>query len=169
MATLRGQLENNYWGSELQTLLKSADDYGHDLDYPCSEINFLHQDDDFEILEDLNEDLPWMENCVGEKIFYNYIEYPFGKLTEDAKAVLSTGLGEDAEDIGNYDLIEKVSNLINQAWNNWADDLTREFWEGEEKPESETDSFILDWIENADFWADGFDTRKMNHKLELEA
>ena len=90
-------------------------------------------------------------------------------LTEIAKAVLWMGLGEDAEDIGNYDLIEKVSSLINQAWNNWTDDITREYWEAEEKPQTETDSFILDWIENADFEADGFNIAELNKSLEQEA
>ena len=38
--------------------------------------------------------------------------------------------------------------MLYEAWETWSDDVTREFWEGEEKPDDPTESFREDFYDN---------------------
>ena len=64
-----------------------------------------------------------------------------------------------------YQITDLVQNCISEAWDNWSDDLTKEFWGSKRKPKSFTDSFRDSWIENNDFEADGFDVVSIRKQL----
>lgn len=55
----------------------------------------------------------------------------------------SWGMSEE-----NHKIFDKYSTMLFEAWEQWDDDVTREFWEGEEKPDDPTESFREDFYDN---------------------
>lgn len=45
-------------------------------------------------------------------------------------------------------IFDKYTDMLYEAWETWSDDVTREFWEGEEKPDDPTESFREDFYDN---------------------
>lgn len=63
----------------------------------------------------------------------------------------------------NPNLIEKIQPIYNAvfwAWENWDKDVIATFYESE-KPESPTEEFIYQWVENEDFEADGYNIEEL--------
>ena len=56
--------------------------------------------------------------------------------------------------------MSKISEAVNYAWNNWDDSVLRTFYAGV-KPKSPTEDFVLQWVENNDFEADGYDVQHL--------
>lgn len=54
-----------------------------------------------------------------------------------------------------YRVYDHFTDLMDQAWSEWDDDITRPFWEGDAKPESYTRSFREDYLKNMD-WEEDF-------------
>ncbi len=52
--------------------------------------------------------------------------------------------------------IDKISEGIDYAWNNWDENILETYYEGE-KPIDPTESFITQYVENEDFEANGYD------------
>lgn len=73
------------------------------------------------------------------------------KTAIDLKEELKSAL-ENCNHVNNGSIAAQVNENIQWAWENWGDsyDYT-EHYEGEEKPESYTESFRDEWIENEDF------------------
>lgn len=69
------------------------------------------------------------------------------KTLEQLKDICSreTNIGMSEEE---YRIFDKYTDMLHEAWEEWGDDVTREFWEGEEKPEQPTDSFVEDFYNN---------------------
>jgi hypothetical protein len=61
-----------------------------------------------------------------------------------------------------YRLLDGIRNSIQEAWESWDDETTKEFWENEAKPTGYTQSFAEHWIDNEDFEADGYDENAMD-------
>lgn len=51
----------------------------------------------------------------------------------------------------------KIDDAIQWAWNHWNKELIDTYYSGDKKPELPTTEFIEEWVENADFEADGYD------------
>lgn len=51
----------------------------------------------------------------------------------------------------------KIDDAIQWAWNHWNKELIDTYYSGDKKPELPTAKFIEEWVENADFEADGYD------------
>lgn len=47
-----------------------------------------------------------------------------------------------------YRIFDKYTDMLWDAWQNWDDEDTKEFWEGEKKPAEPTDSFRDDFFNN---------------------
>lgn len=52
--------------------------------------------------------------------------------------------------VDQYRAYDKFTDGIYYAWDNRDDETTKPFWGAEEKPEKPTDSFVEDYINNAD-------------------
>lgn len=53
-----------------------------------------------------------------------------------------------------YRVLNKYQDARSWAWENWDDDITRPFWEGNTKPDSETESFKENYLTNTDISVD---------------
>jgi hypothetical protein len=62
-----------------------------------------------------------------------------------------------------YGLLDGIRNMIQEAWEIWPDDATKEFWGQQLKPANYTGSFAENWIDNEDFDADGYDEQELDH------
>ncbi len=47
-----------------------------------------------------------------------------------------------------YRIFDKYTDMLRDAWENWGDEDTKEFWEGDRKPGMPTDSFREDYFNN---------------------
>lgn len=54
-----------------------------------------------------------------------------------------------------YMVLDSFTDMVYQAWNEWEDEITRPFWEGDAKPLSYTESFREDFFNNMD-WEEDF-------------
>ena len=45
-------------------------------------------------------------------------------------------------------IFDKYTDMLYEAWETWSDDVTKEFWESDEKPDEPTDSFKKDFFNN---------------------
>ena len=43
-------------------------------------------------------------------------------------------------------IFDKYTDMLYEAWETWSDDVTKEFWESDEKPDEPTDSFKKDFL-----------------------
>lgn len=61
---------------------------------------------------------------------------------------MNSNCGMSAEE---YHILDKYTDLLCDAWKQWPDETTREFWEGDKKPEDPTESFRKDYYINFEF------------------
>lgn len=65
-------------------------------------------------------------------------------------------------------MLDKISAAIGYAWEQWDEELLVSYFDphgdGIAKPELPTNEFILNWLENEDFAADGYN---MDYLKEL--
>lgn len=50
-----------------------------------------------------------------------------------------------------YKIFDKYTTMLDEAWKEWDDDVTRDFWKDDEKPEKPTESFKEDYYNNFEF------------------
>lgn len=50
-----------------------------------------------------------------------------------------------------YKIYDRYTDLLYNAWETWGDEITREFWEGDKKPDEPTEPFKEDFFDNFDF------------------
>lgn len=62
-------------------------------------------------------------------------------------------------DISNSKLLLKIDDGVQWSWNHWDEDVIATYYDGDEKPETPTDEFIKEWVQNTDFEADGYDVK----------
>ena len=43
-------------------------------------------------------------------------------------------------------IFDKYTDMLYEAWETWSADVTKEFWESDEKPDEPTDSFKKDFF-----------------------
>ena len=72
------------------------------------------------------------------------------KTIEELKSELKDAL-EYCAHINDGSLADQVNENIQWAWENWEDEYTNDYYEGE-KPEIYTPEFRDEWIENEDWW-----------------
>ena len=72
----------------------------------------------------------------------------------ELKDIITQGIIENL--IFDNKTVDKINEAIQYAWNNWDADIVAPFYDGA-KPELPTDEFIIDWVDNWDFEADGYD------------
>lgn len=59
--------------------------------------------------------------------------------------------------IYNSRVLQRIDDAIQYSWNEWDESIIASYYGGDEKPELPTSEFIIEWIENEDFEADGYD------------
>lgn len=58
------------------------------------------------------------------------------------------------------DTLRNIDNAVQWAWENWDKDVISSYYL-EEKPERPTENFINEWVDNADFEADGYNVENL--------
>lgn len=58
------------------------------------------------------------------------------------------------------DTLRNIDNVVQWAWENWDKDVISSYYLGE-KPERPTENFINEWVDNADFEADGYNVENL--------
>lgn len=63
-------------------------------------------------------------------------------------------------------MLDTISAAISYAWENWDEEIIRSYYNTQAdeipKPELPNNEFLLNWLENEDFAADGYDTDYLN-------
>jgi len=67
-------------------------------------------------------------------------------------------------EINNNRNLEGIDAAIQYAWNNWDEEIVSTYYTGD-KPELPTSEFIIEWIENTDFEADGYDVEYLKEQF----
>ncbi|RHV89195.1 hypothetical protein DXA95_16245 [Odoribacter sp. OF09-27XD] len=71
---------------------------------------------------------------------------PIKEIQEICKQPNNIGMDEQE-----YQVYDRFTTMLWETWKNWADDITREFWGSDEKPDKPTESFVQDYYNNFEF------------------
>lgn len=87
-------------------------------------------------------------------------------LTECLKCAIVTDRAIQSQYPKMYSTFNSIEVAIQQAWDLWDDEITKTYHNGI-KPVTPPDNFSLQWIENEDLEADGYDTEMMSQTFNV--